>query len=236
MELSEAVPWGRLASEYIRMFALTPQDMGGRILDCGGGPSSFNIELTSQGKQVVSCDPLYQFSREEIAQRIEDTYLRMMTLNEANKDNFLWDQYGSPAQLGQIRMRAMRLFLEDYEAGKQQGRYVVGELPCLPIPANSFDMALCSHFLFTYSEQYSAEFHIESMMELARIAAEVRVFPLLTAFSGEISPHLVVVMDALREKRYLVDVREVEYEFQKGGNKMLIVKRDLDTITAYRTK
>ena len=223
MELTEAVPWGRLASEYISMFSLTPQDMTRRILDCAGGPSSFTSELTKQGKQAVSCDPLYEFTVKEISQRIEATYLKMTALNEANKDNFLWDRYGSPAQLGQIRMRAMRWFLDDHPEGKELGRYVTGELPSLPFATGSFDLALCSHFLFTYSEQFTAEFHVQSVVEMARVAGEVRVFPLLTAFTGELSPHLPVVMEALREQGCSVEVCAVPYEFQKGGNRMLIV-------------
>ena len=225
MQLTEAVPWGRLASEYINMFALMPQDMKRRILDCAGGPSSFTSELTKQGKQVVSCDPLYQFTVEEIREQIDATYPRMNALNEANRDNFLWDMYGSPAQLGQTRMRAMRLFLDDYLEGKEQGRYITGELPLLPFASGSFDLALCSHFLFTYSEQFATEFHVQSVVEMARVASEVRVFPLLNAFSGEVSPHLPIVMEALRDRGCSVDIRPVAYEFQKGGNKMLIARR-----------
>jgi len=40
------------------MFALTPGDLLGKILDCGAGPSSFNAELTAEGHEVTSCDPL----------------------------------------------------------------------------------------------------------------------------------------------------------------------------------
>ena len=121
-------------------------------------------------------------------------------------------------------MRAMRLFLDDYPAGKEAGRYVTGEMPDLPFAPDSFDLALCSHFLFTYSEQFSTAFHVESVLGMARIAAEVRVFPLLTAFSGEVSPHLPAVMEAMREEGCSVEVRPVNYEFQKGGDKMLVVR------------
>ena len=224
MQLTEAVPWGRLASEYINMFALTPLDMKRRILDCAGGPSSFTAELTRQGRKVTSCDPLYQFTLEEIRDRIDAVYPRMTALNEASRENFNWDMYGSPSQLGQIRMHAMRLFLDDYLAGTEEGRYITGELPCLPFPSGSFDLALCSHFLFTYSEQFTTEFHVESVVAMARVASEVRVFPLLTAFSGEVSSHLPAVMGALREQGCSVEVRPVAYEFQKGGNKMLVVQ------------
>jgi hypothetical protein len=45
-------------------------------------------------------------------------------------------------------MAAMQTFLADYEQGKAEGRYVAGEVPYLPFKYGSFDLALCSHFLF----------------------------------------------------------------------------------------
>jgi hypothetical protein len=222
LKLTEVVPWGRLASEYRRMFALTPEDLNKRILDCGGGPSSFTAEMTAQGKQVVSCDPLYQFTKAEILQRIREVAPRMAALNEANRDNFLWTEYGSPAHLGELRMHAMRLFLNDYPAGTEAGRYITGGLPDLPLPPGTFDLALCSHFLFTYSEQFTEQFHLAALRNMLDIAGEVRVFPLLTAFSGEPSPYLAPVMEWLNKHGFMVEIRTVEYEFQKGGNQMLV--------------
>src|SRR5579884_2643353 len=142
----------------------------------------------------------------------------MMALNEAYKDNFRWDAFESPAELGQIRIRVMRQFLNDFSQGKQQGRYVTGELPSLPFPSGCFDLALCSHFLFTYSDQFSTEFHLNAILEMLRAASEIRIFPLLTAFSGKPSPHLPAVMEALRSQKLAVEIRQVDYEFQKGGN------------------
>jgi ubiquinone/menaquinone biosynthesis C-methylase UbiE len=205
------------------MFALTAQDLDRRIVDCAGGPSNFTATLSRCGAQVVACDPLYQWSAAEISERIEETYERMVTLTEASADRFLWHTYGSPVHLGRLRLRTMRRFLADYPAGREEGRYVVGALPSLPFPSGSFDLALCSHFLFTYSEQFSTGFHFQSLLELARIAREVRVFPLLTAFSGERSPHLEPVIEQLGKHGYAVEVVQVGYEFQKGGNQMLRV-------------
>jgi len=225
LQLTEAVPWGRLASEYSRMFALTSEDLNRRILDCGGGPSSFTAEMTAQGKQAVSCDPLYQFTGEEIRQRIDEIYPRMTALTTANQDHFIWNEYGSPARLAETRMRAMRLFLDDYAAGKAQGRYLTGELPTLPLPSGRFDLALCSHFLFTYSEQFTQEFHLAAIVEMLRVAGEVRIFPILTAFSGDPSPHLAPILEWLNRQGHTAEIRQVAYEFQKGGNQMLVVKR-----------
>lgn len=43
----------------------------------------------------------------------------------------------------------------------------------------SFDLAVCSHLLFLYSEHLSEDFHVESIKELCRVAGEARIFPLL---------------------------------------------------------
>jgi hypothetical protein len=57
LKLEHVVPWGRSKDEYVRMFGLTDKDLSGRVLDCAGGPASFNAEATREGRRVVSCDP-----------------------------------------------------------------------------------------------------------------------------------------------------------------------------------
>ena len=69
--LEEVVPWGRSFEEYQAMFALSDKDLSGRILGCADGPASFNAGLTKRGGKIVSADPLYRFSREEIRNRID---------------------------------------------------------------------------------------------------------------------------------------------------------------------
>src|SRR5574340_823532 len=73
INLERVVPWGRSLDEYIRMFDLTESDLSSRILDCGGGPAGFNAEMHARGHNVVSCDPIYEFSGEEISRRIDAT-------------------------------------------------------------------------------------------------------------------------------------------------------------------
>ena len=72
----------------------------------------------------------------------------------------------------------MEVFLRDFERGKTEGRYLPQELPKLPFADGEFDLALCSHLLFTYSGQLSADFHAQAVMEMCRVAKEVRIFPL----------------------------------------------------------
>jgi ubiquinone/menaquinone biosynthesis C-methylase UbiE len=119
-------------------------------------------------------------------------------------------------------MRAMETFLDDYELGKRNGRYIDAGLPALPFADNSFDLALCSHFLFLYSDQLSKQFHLQSIHEMCRIAREVRIFPLL-ALDNRPSPHLPESLAQLNPL-FESSIEKVPYEFQRGGNRMLRIR------------
>jgi len=220
--LEKVVPWGRSFDEYVAMFSLTETELEKHILGCGDGPASFNSELTRRGGKVVSVDPIYQFSAMEIKERIEATYDEIMEQTRKNHDEFIWGHIRTVDDLGSIRMEAMKRFLEDYPDGKE--RYVTAALPTLPFGDNEFDIVLCSHFLFLYSEQLSIEFHIQSLKELCRVASEVRVFPLLELGARK-SRHIKGVTEYLKQNGYECTVEKVSYEFQKGGNEMLQVRR-----------
>ena len=223
--LERVVPWGRSLDEYRRMFALTEFDLRRRILGCGDGPASFNAELSARGGSAVSFDPIYAFSVEEIRGRIEATYPGMIERARQNRDDFLWTtDVPDPEALGDHRIVTMERFLADFPAGQLAGRYVTAELPALPFVDGAFDLALCSHLLFLYSEQLSGPFHVESLRSLLRVASEVRVFPLLD-LGGRPSRHLHRAMSALRSDGYRVVVEAVKYEFRRGANQMLRISR-----------
>lgn len=204
------------------MFGLSSSDLSGRIVDCGGGPASFNAEATRKGHRVISCDPLYRFAAQEISVRVEETYETVLSGAAANEDRYVWDEIGSPEHLGEVRMAAMRRFLEDFPRGLEEERYRPDKLPDLGFGRGEFDLALCSHLLFTYSEQFTLDFHVAAIEEMRRVAAETRVFPLLN-YDGEPSPLVVPVVDELRARGYRPEVRRVPYEFQRGGNELLSV-------------
>ncbi len=224
LQLNTVIPWGRSLGEYIRMFDLTPDDLNQSILDCAGGPASFNVEMTQQGYQILSCDPIYQFSADEIAQRIQDTYTTVIDGVKASSQDYVWDSITSPEQLGEVRMAAMEKFLADFTIGKQQGRYITAQLPQLPFNSHQFDLALCSHFLFTYSDHSLEEFHLQAILELCRVAQQVRIFPLLKV-SGEPSPFLQPIIQELETRGYRTMLKTVNYEFQKNGNQMLKIQK-----------
>jgi hypothetical protein len=224
--LKNVVPWGRSLQEYTSMFDLEPSDLQLKILDCAAGPASFNAELHGLGSRVVSCDPIYQFSAADIAQQIDKSYEAMLDATRQTRDNFVWRQVRSVEHLGELRQRAMKRFLADFAAGVQQGRYRIGELPNLPFSEDEFDLALCSHFLFTYSNVLSLEFHLIAIRELCRVAAEVRIFPLIGQFGTGYSPHVPEILSRLAAQGFRCEVKQVPYEFQKGGNEMMCVRRN----------
>ena len=222
--LDKVVPWGRSLDEYAAMFELTEGEMESRILGCADGPASFNAEMHEAGRRVVSVDPVYRFSVGQIRRRIEDTFVEIMDELRKNLDDYVWKRFPCAESLGRHRMRSMERFLGDFEKGKGEGRYVAEGLPDLPFGDGEFDLALCSHFLFLYSEQLSAEFHCRAIKEMCRVAVEARVFSLLT-LDRRMSPHLKKVYEYLESVGLEFEVKTVEYEFQRGGNKMLRVWR-----------
>ena len=221
--LSQVVPWGRSFDEYVAMFALTDADLASRILGCGDGPASFNAVLTKRGGRVVSVDPLYCFSQGDIRERIRRTCTEVLEQTRKNAQEFVWTSIKSVDELGRLRMAAMEEFLSDYSQGVVEKRYLGGELPRLPFPDGSFDLAVCSHLLFLYSEHLSEDFHVESVQELCRVAGEARIFPLLE-LGSEKSRHVQAVAARLAAAGYAVSIEVVPYEFQRGGNQMMKVK------------
>lgn len=217
-------PWGRTLDEYVGMFSLSQADLGGRILGCADGPAAFNAEVTRRGGRVTSVDPLYRFSGDEIRRRVEATYPVMLDLTRREAGRFVWKHVAGPEELGLLRLAAMETFLADYEAGRREGRYLDRSLPSLGFEDDAFDLALCSHFLFLYSDQFDPAFHIEAIAEMVRVAPDVRVFPLFD-MEGKRSRHLNEVMDGLRARGWNAEVVRVEFEYQKGANEMLRVRR-----------
>ena len=224
MDLKRTVPWGRDLNEYTAMFSLSSLKAGDTVIGCGDGPASFNAEATSRGISVTSVDPLYVFSNAELEQRINEARDEVMPQVRARVDDFIWQSIKSPDELEQRRMKAMRVFLDDYDEGCRTGRYVAASLPTLSFQDNSFDYGLCSHLLFLYSPQLNEQEHIESVLELCRVARDVRIYPLISIEDNERSKHLPAVFSALAEAGYSYEEVPVNYEFQRGAETMLKIR------------
>jgi SAM-dependent methyltransferase len=223
-DLREVVPWGRNFQEYVRFFALTPDDLSLRILDCGGGPASFTAEAAERGHTVVACDPIYRFTSAEIETRVNEVEPIMREGLIAEHERFIWTYAGSPEELSERRLAAMRHFLADFTPGLKSGRYLAEGLPRLPLANQVFDLALSSHFLFLYSDQLSLDFHLSAITEMLRVAREARFYPLM-ALDGTRSHHLNLVMSTMQAEGCSVELVPIPFEFQKGANQMLRITR-----------
>jgi hypothetical protein len=222
--LDQVVPWGRSFDEYVRMFALDDADLQRSIVGCADGPASFNAEATRRGASVVSCDPLYAFDAVRIRARIDETYVQVQEQTRQNAHDFVWDLIPTVEELGRVRMAAMDAFLADFASGLRDRRYLDAALPDLPFEQGAFGLALCSHFLFLYSSHFDEAFHVDAVREMARVADEVRVFPLLT-LDGRPSPFVDPVRNAMRRLGWSAEIERVPYEFQRRGNHMLRMTR-----------
>lgn len=222
MKLDKVVPFGRALAEYQLMFRLIPEDMERKILDVAGGPASFNAQMYQLGHLVTSIDPIYEFSSQEIKQRFDECVENIIEQVKMTPKDWIWKYHKSPEDLRSNRKEALAIFLADYEHGKAEQRYILGALPDIPLEEH-YDLVLCSHFLFLYSEQFDYDFHRYSILNLLEQSHEIRIFPLLTLDLKQ-SPHLEPILKELHQLGYSAKILKVDYELQRGGNEMLKIQ------------
>ena len=211
-QLNNVVPWGRNMEEYKSMFLLNEEDMKKKIAGFGDGPASFNFEAHCLGCDITSYDPIYQFNKEELEKRIEDVRGTVMQQMSENMDNYIWTKIRDLNQLEQIRMDAMKLFLDDFEVGLSEQRYRYHELPNrLPVGDNYYDIGLSSHFLLLYT-QLGFDFHVKAIGEMLRVCKEVRIFPIVDLDACQ-TDMISNVIDEFK-KRYVVELKTTNYQFQ----------------------
>ena len=139
-----------------------------------------------------------------------------------NADNYVWTQIRDLDELENLRMSAMRIFLTDFEQGKSEGRYICHELPeKIPFEDKAFDLGLSSHFLLMFTD-FGYDFHIRAMTEMLRVCREFRLFPIVDLDANQ-TDLVSDVVDYFRQN-HSVEIRETQYEFQRGGNKMLVIR------------
>lgn len=222
-ELSAVVPWGRTLEEYKTMFALNEEDLKKPIASFGDGPASFNAEMTKLKNNVASFDPIYKFTKQQLINRIVETKDIVMKQTKENKDNFCWNTIKDLDELENIRMYAMNKFIEDFEDGKIEKRYIPHELPNKTDFSDShFDIGLSSHFLLLYT-QLGLEFHIKAIDEMLRICKEIRIFPILD-LDAEESSLLQPIIEHYK-RNYNIKIEQTAYEFQRNGDKMIVINK-----------
>jgi SAM-dependent methyltransferase len=211
----------RSAAEYRAMFDLDPEDLvAGSVLDCCAGGSSFAAETDGR---IVAIDPAYALGRHDLAVRVRAALHEGDRIIHQHADRFAWGWYGSPGRRAELRSAAAERFLADLQGRPE--RYVAGALPDLPLPSDSFDLVLCSHLLFTWSDQLDEDWHRRAIAELVRVARrEVRIFPVVVQGTGEPVAFLDDLLAELRTTGHHSHLRDVAYRFQRGADQMLLIE------------
>ncbi len=217
---------GRTYFEYVRMFGLDESALRkGPVLDCAAGPSSFAAEARTAGHTVAACDPLYGLPPETLTAKGRSDIEHVFDKLEEVRHLYTWEYYRDTDEIISLRHRALDAFLWDFSAGRSEGRYVRAQLPRLPFPDGSFSLVLCSHFLFLYGDRLSIDFHMASLKELVRVSTgEVRLFP-LQGLDAKPYPHMGTVLSFLEAENIEAEIAEVPFEFQRGSNRMMRLKR-----------
>lgn len=210
---------GHSLIDYQHMFDLSEADLNKNIITCASGFDTFNLEMTAQGKSVISCARNYNLNEKDMRALVEKNIARMKNHFDEHQEQYLLDTSATWTDIKNKLLQASERFLEDYSKGQIEKRYRAEVLSNLHFPDSSFDLALCSHYLFAQSG-LSLEQHVSYIKEMCRVAKETRIFPLSNAY-GEISDLLGPVMLQLQMEHYGVELKQVSYEFQRGSNAML---------------
>ena len=212
----------RAYDEYVAFFDLSADHLAGkRVLDCSAGASSFVARLSRQGVDAVAVDPAYELPGDRLAEVASAGLRDGNAIAESFPGRFTWRWYGSVEAREKMRTRALAEFVLDLAEHRE--RYVAASLPSLPFDDDSFDLAVCSHLLFTWADQLGYDWHLASLRELLRVAAEVRVFPTVLQGAGDPVPFWDQLMDQLRADGVTLETRRVDYEFQVAAREMLVL-------------
>jgi hypothetical protein len=222
--IGDIVVSSRPYEEYRAMFGLTDEEiLAGPVLDCPGGAGAFASEVRRRGGRVVSVDPAYALPPEELVALTRAGLDRGMRYLDANRDSYVWTYFRSPDDVRRRREGALAEFAADF-AGPDD-RYLVGALPRLPLDDGGFRLVLCGYLLFAYPDHLDDADHLAALRELLRVAREeVRLYPLIdTAYVRYAG--LDGLRRALEADGVTSEVRRVDYEFQRGANEVLVLRR-----------
>ncbi|MCC5791588.1 MAG: hypothetical protein JJT82_03135 [Legionellaceae bacterium] len=216
--MRKLVLWGHHPADYVEMFAVSKADLNKNILEFACGPSAINASLP----QVVSADPLFVLDKDTLSAKTSLIFAEMVSEVQKLADHFDFEQNGGLNKLVWDRKKGMETFFADYELGLQEKRYIPVTNCSLPYTDFHFDFAFCSHYLFAGLDNQTLDFHVQVISELARVAKDVRIFPLIDRH-GQVSELLGPVLLRLQNENFGVEVKDINYKLQKSGNAMLRV-------------
>lgn len=220
--MRETVLWGYHLDEYRQMFNLSDAELDSRLLEYNCGATAVNSEFRAHNRSIISSDPLFSNDKSTLVKAVKKTFDEAVYFLQKTQQQYDFTDYGGVEHLIEQRRQGVSEFLLDYEQGKIEGRYIPAKQEGLPFENCSFDLALSANYLFASMEEQDADFHLQCIRELTRVAREVRIFPLIDRH-GQPSPLIGPVLLGLQQANYGVEIRDVDYQLQHGGHAMLRV-------------
>ncbi len=226
LKLDHIVTIGRRFFEYNSFFLLDELDPPyEKILDVGGGVSSFTYEAVERGFEVMSVDPIYAFDHYKLKRKCEEDI--EYTIRNLEKTSHMIN-WGKPIEdfdhLRHSRQTSYRMFLDDFK--ENRWRYLDAQFPYTPfIVRDNFTTSLVSHLLFIYDNHISYDTHVSIIKEILRVTSkEVRIYPLIN-FNFKTSEFVGRIMKDPVFAGVSFELRPIEYMFLKGADKMMIIKK-----------
>lgn len=205
------------------MFGLSHADLSYAILDCPGGAASFTAEACRAGVAVTAVDPVYAMDSRRLAEHAVEEAVRGNRHTRSSLESFTWTFFADISDHLDRRTKAARDFGEDLIG--QPESYIAAALPRLPFRDASFDLVLSSHLLFVYADRLDEQFHVAAAREMARVATrQVRIFPLISDAGTDTAPLVEAVRRGVAADGCTTMIRPSSYEFQRGGNEMLVIE------------
>jgi hypothetical protein len=221
--IGDIIVSSRPYDEYLAMFGLEErQVLSGAVLDCPGGAGPFAAAVRVRGGEAVSADPAYALPRAEILAQSRAGLDHAMRYLEENRSSYVWTFFSSLDDLRDRRLAALEEFAGDFTG--PDPRYVVAALPSLPFDDGAFRLVLSAYLLFAYPDHLDEAAHERALRELVRVAREeVRLFPLIDT-SYVRHPAVDDLRRRLAAGGVDSEVRGIDYELQRGGNEVLILR------------
>ncbi len=95
--------------------------------------------------------------------------------------------------------------------------------------------------MFTYDDRFDYEFHLQSILSMAKLSGEIRIFPLVDMNNSKagsdnpFSPFVYRLLDELPEFGLTAEIVPVDFEFQRGaGFVMRICKKQETKMLKYK--
>lgn len=215
--------WGLSYDDFVAMFALSDVDLKKKILNCMAAPSSFPAIARQKKYNVLTCSDVYGADHKTLQMRAQKEVERAIEFIKTNPKRYSGQVIETPDKYQEFLEENLHQFLSDYEKAKSLGLYSSEALPEVPFADHEFDLAICPHFVFGAGMNYSFDFQLNSILEMCRVAKEVRVFPLLDS-DGEEPEQLSLLLQSLADKGFSTRVETVKYRLEAKGDTMLKVR------------